>query len=89
MEAEKRPNRPATLRLAVRVLPLLEHVTESVDSLLVFKCVFRYPVVAPGENGDVTADMFFSGRPMGVGDLVGDPSSVCPDDEGRIQSTQR
>lgn len=54
----------------MRVLHFFEHVTESVDSLLILFCAVGYPVVAPGENGDTTVDTFFSGWSIGVNDLI-------------------
>ncbi len=57
--------------------------------MVVRSFIVGYPVVAPGENGDVHVDTFFSAWPMTVGDLVGTDSGVCPDDGGETENQEQ
>lgn len=73
----------------MRALHSVKHVTESVDSSFVRFCPVGYPLIGPGKAGDATVDLFFSGRPMAVDDLICPGPGVCPEDEGNREAPEQ
>lgn len=73
----------------MRVKHFVKHCTESVDSIFVLFCVNSDPLVAPAEDRDTTVELLNSGWLMGVGDMVGHGTGVCPDAPGEDEATQR
>jgi len=63
-------------------LDFVEHVIEFSYSNQVIMCPVGYPLVAPGENGDISIEDGFGSWSFALYNLFGPGPGVCPDDKG-------